>query len=113
MIHFVRQLQYFCHLEVIDCSWSVLEEFAQKKEGDLDTLINAHQAYVERLASKALLKGNGAKQVSRVDLSTSCHFKKTISNGIGRYHTQAGSRDVQNHLAIQRNSRWVLQLCFS
>ncbi|CAD6581720.1 MAG: Microtubule-nucleating Tub4p (gamma-tubulin) complex component [Cyphobasidiales sp. Tagirdzhanova-0007] len=62
MIHFVRQLQYFCHLEVIDCSWAVLEEFAQKKEGDLDALIEAHQVYVDRLAGKALLRGRGAKQ---------------------------------------------------
>jgi gamma-tubulin complex component 3 len=55
MIHFIRQLQYYCHLEVIGCSWQVLEEFAKKKEGDLDSLIEAHRAYLDRLVNKALL----------------------------------------------------------
>ena len=55
MIHFVRQLQYFCHLEVIGCSWQILEQFIEKKEGDLDSLIMAHRAYLDRLVSKALL----------------------------------------------------------
>lgn len=58
MIHFIRQLQYFSHLEVIDCSWTVLEEFALRKQGDLDGLIEAHQLYLGRLASKALLRGS-------------------------------------------------------
>jgi len=66
MLHFIRQLEYFCHLEVIDCSWAVLEEFITKKEGDLDELIEAHQAYIERLACKALLRGTGSRQVGRV-----------------------------------------------
>jgi gamma-tubulin complex component 3 len=60
MIHFIRQLQYYCHLEVIDCSWQVLEEFAKKKEGDLDSLIEAHRAYLDRLVNKALLLSSKA-----------------------------------------------------
>lgn len=55
MIFFIRQLQYYCHLEVIACSWQVLEDFAVKKEGDLDSLIEAHRAYLHRLVTKALL----------------------------------------------------------
>lgn len=64
MMHFTRQLQHFCHLEVIDCSWTILERFALKKEGDLDGLIAAHQQYVKQLATKALLRGDGHKAVS-------------------------------------------------
>lgn len=64
MLHFVKQLSYFCHLEVIDCSWTVLEEFINRKEGDLDALIEAHRAYTDRLVCKALLRGTGSKQVS-------------------------------------------------
>ena len=64
MLHVVRQLQSFSHLEVIDCSWTALEEFALRKEGDLDELVDAHRAYVDRLATKALLRGSGAKSVS-------------------------------------------------
>ncbi|SGY14470.1 BQ5605_C010g06192 [Microbotryum silenes-dioicae] len=55
MTFFIRQLQYYCHLEVIACSWQVLEEFALKKEGDLDSLIEAHRVYLRRLVTKALL----------------------------------------------------------
>jgi gamma-tubulin complex component 3 len=55
MTFFIRQLQYFCHLEVISCSWQELEKTALKKEGDLDSLIEAHRVYLKRLTSKALL----------------------------------------------------------
>lgn len=57
MVHFIRQLQYYCHLEVIGCSWQSLEEFASKKQGDLDALIQAHRTYLTRLVNKALLLG--------------------------------------------------------
>lgn len=84
MVHFVKQLYYFCHLEVIDCSWTVLEEFAQRKEGDLDALISAHQAYVDRLASKALLRGSGPKaddaifKQVREAFKVILHFKENV-----------------------------------
>jgi gamma-tubulin complex component 3 len=67
MLHFVRQLQYFCHQEVIECSWAALSTFVDKGEGDLDALIEAHTSYINRLASKGLLravsrKGNAAEE---------------------------------------------------
>jgi gamma-tubulin complex component 3 len=68
MIFFIRQLQYYCHLEVIGCSWQVLEDFAVRKEGDLDSLIEAHRTYLERLVTKALLmssRKSSRKEVSR------------------------------------------------
>ncbi|KAF8205020.1 gamma-tubulin complex, DGRIP91/SPC98 component [Pholiota molesta] len=55
MIHFIRQLETFCRLEVIECSWKILVEFLNKKEGDLDALIDAHRAYLERVTKKILL----------------------------------------------------------
>ena len=55
MIHFIRQLEAYCHLEVIECSWKVLLDFIQKKEGDLDALIEAHRAYLDRMVKKVLL----------------------------------------------------------
>ena len=64
MLHFIRQLQHYSHLEVIDCSWKTLEDFALRKQGDLDSLMEAHRAYLERLINKGLLRGSGAKQVS-------------------------------------------------
>jgi gamma-tubulin complex component 3 len=67
MIHFVKALQAFAHLEVVDCSFTALEAFALKKEGDLDELIAAHEGYVDRLASKILMRGTaGGRTVSRL-----------------------------------------------
>ncbi|KAL5488201.1 SPC98 [Sanghuangporus weigelae] len=55
MIHFIRQLQAFCHLAVIECQWKKLTEFIQKKEGGLDALISAHRNYVNAVDKKVLL----------------------------------------------------------
>lgn len=58
MIHFVRQLQGFCQLEVIGYSWHTLEQaFAQHSGADLDQLIEMHRAYLHTLISTALLRG--------------------------------------------------------
>jgi len=55
MIHFIRQMQAYCQLEVIECSWKNLIEFIQRKEGDLDALIDAHRSYLDRMVKKVLL----------------------------------------------------------
>ncbi|KIR28062.1 gamma-tubulin complex component 3 [Cryptococcus deuterogattii 99/473] len=55
MVHFLRQLQAFCQLEVIECSWADLIEFTSKREGDLDALISAHRKYLNRVVRKVLL----------------------------------------------------------
>ncbi|KAF8655241.1 hypothetical protein AX16_003145 [Volvariella volvacea WC 439] len=55
MIHFVRQLQAYCHVDVIECSWKVLTDFFNKKEGDLDAMIEAHRSYLGRIVKKVLL----------------------------------------------------------
>lgn len=65
MVHFLRQLQAFCQLEVIECSWASLMDFTDKREGDLDALIAAHRAYLDRVVRKILLLGSKRdKQVS-------------------------------------------------
>jgi hypothetical protein len=55
MIHFIRQMQAYCQLEVIECSWKVLIDFMNKKEGDLDAMIDAHRTYLDRMVKKVLL----------------------------------------------------------
>lgn len=55
MVHFIRQMQAFCQLEVIECSWQSLLDFAAKREGDLDGLIEAHRTYLDRVVRKVLL----------------------------------------------------------
>lgn len=58
MVHFLRQLQAFCQLEVIECSWQSLIDFTEKREGDLDALIQAHRTYLDRVVRKILLLGS-------------------------------------------------------
>lgn len=58
MLFFIRQLQYYCHLEVIACAWTQFELDMVKKDADLDSLIQAHRAYLRRLVDKALLRDN-------------------------------------------------------
>ena len=55
MIHFIRQLEAHCNLEVIECSWQGLSNFIEKKEGDLDALIENHRMYLDRMVKKVLL----------------------------------------------------------
>ena len=55
MIHFIRQMEAYCQLEVIECSWKILLDFVQKKDGDLDALIETHRAYLDRMVKKVLL----------------------------------------------------------
>ena len=76
MIHFIRQLQAYCQLEVIECSWKVLEEFVSRREGDLDALIGAHRTYLERLVNKALLLGPKGTRVKEVSASAGDHLSR-------------------------------------
>ncbi|PWN39999.1 hypothetical protein IE81DRAFT_325973 [Ceraceosorus guamensis] len=61
MIHFVRQVQGFCQLEVIDYSWQDLMDFFATRKGDLDELILEHRRYLNALKSKALLLSQGKR----------------------------------------------------
>ena len=60
MIHVIRQMQAYVQLEVIECSWKALIDFLNKKEGDLDALIEAHRSYLNRMVSKVLLVSSKA-----------------------------------------------------
>ncbi|WFD35154.1 Microtubule-nucleating Tub4p (gamma-tubulin) complex component [Malassezia cuniculi] len=60
MVHFVRQLQGFCQLEVIAYSWQSLENYFGSPSiagDDLDRLIEFHRSYLGTLINKALLRG--------------------------------------------------------
>jgi len=61
MVHFLRQIQAYCQLEVIECSWSDLVDFLAKREGDMDSLIKAHKTYLDRIVRKVLLLGSGSR----------------------------------------------------
>ncbi|TPX34499.1 hypothetical protein SmJEL517_g02787 [Synchytrium microbalum] len=55
MIHFTYQLQYYILFEVLECSWDELVSFINKKSGDLDLLVQAHNKYLNGIITKGLL----------------------------------------------------------
>lgn len=100
MIHFMRQMQAYCQLEVIECSWKNLVEFIQRKEGDLDALIDAHRSYLDRMVNKVLLLSPKAGREVRQII----HTRASNSSVIGK-PAEPSSRIVHDNLTIQRSNR--------
>jgi hypothetical protein len=75
MIHFIRQMQAYTQLEVIECSWKALMEFFARREGDLDAMIDAHQSYLDRMVKKVLLI---SPKVGREVSLTRKHFCRAL-----------------------------------
>lgn len=59
MIHFIGQLQYYILFEVIESSWTELQDRIRREGCTLDELITAHTRYLESITHKGLL---GAKR---------------------------------------------------
>jgi gamma-tubulin complex component 3 len=104
MIHFVRETQAYCHLEVIECSWKVLIDFLNKKEGDLDALISAHRSYLDRMVKKILLLSPKAgKEVLAPSLNLFSHLNSDSGEPVEP--SQGGFLD---HPAIPRSNGQLL-----
>ncbi|KAH8671381.1 Spc98 family-domain-containing protein [Xylariales sp. PMI_506] len=55
MVHFVGQLQYYILFEVIESSWTELQDKLNKEDITLDDMIRAHTAYLNAITHKGLL----------------------------------------------------------
>ena len=55
MEHFINQLQHYFLFEVIECSWVELAQFVHNFSGDLDSLIAAHNKYLNIIMLKGFL----------------------------------------------------------
>ncbi|KAK9464443.1 Spc98 family-domain-containing protein [Lipomyces arxii] len=64
MIHFICQLEYYILYEVIESSWSELQEKLAKTDLTLDRLIEIHSTYLARITHKGLL---GSSRTGRED----------------------------------------------
>ncbi|VDB90091.1 unnamed protein product [Peniophora sp. CBMAI 1063] len=99
MIHFIRQMQAYSQLEVIECSWADLMDFVHKKEGDLDALIAAHRDYLGRLVRKILLLSNkaGREEVVlnqvRDALATILQFREAMDHFYNLCLSESSRRD--------------------
>ncbi|CAK5275539.1 unnamed protein product [Mycena citricolor] len=106
MVHFMRQMHAYCHLDVIECSWKALLDFLNKKEGDLDAMIFAHRAYLDRMLNKVLLLSPKAgkhevilNQVKEV-FTTILLFREAADNFYNFCLSESARRD--NQLDTQR-----------
>ncbi|UZJ56411.1 hypothetical protein CBS101457_005731 [Exobasidium rhododendri] len=71
-LHFIKQMQGFINLEVIEYSWNDLCQFFtsnkdkekknQQQQIDLDELIQSHKAYLNALLSKVLLRSSSSSK---------------------------------------------------
>lgn len=67
MVHLVDQLQWYILFEVIEAGWEGLQKAIRRPGATLDTLIEAHTAYLRGITRKGLL-GGGA-----VDFTAQLH----------------------------------------
>ncbi|KAK7470598.1 Microtubule-nucleating Tub4p (gamma-tubulin) complex component [Stygiomarasmius scandens] len=99
MIHLIRQMQAYCQLEVIECSWTTLVEFLNKREGDLDAMIEAHKSYLGRLVKKIMLltsKSGREEQVLNIvkDIfALILQFRDAVDNFYNYCLSEAARRD--------------------
>ncbi|KAJ9115639.1 hypothetical protein QFC20_000966 [Naganishia adeliensis] len=68
MVHFMSELQAFCHLEGIAVPWSEFVKFTEKRNGDLDELIAAHRSYLRAVNSKVLLRSKNREEEALFDV---------------------------------------------
>ncbi|KAI1341414.1 spindle pole body component alp6 [Xylariaceae sp. FL0016] len=55
MVHFVGQLQYYILFEVIESSWTELQNRLGREDATLDDVIQAHTTYLNSITHKGLL----------------------------------------------------------
>lgn len=74
MIHFIHQMQYYILFEVIECSWSQLQEKVQQAKA-LDDILNAHDEFLNGIKCGAFLDSNSGEL---------CRTMETVYEGIIR-----------------------------
>jgi gamma-tubulin complex component 3 len=81
MVHFIRQLQAFYQLEVIECSWQAFEELVNKNTNGLDGLMEAHKEYLGRLVSRILLVNPRSRSEVSLFFFPSLSVQSAVSMG--------------------------------
>lgn len=91
MVHFVGQLQYYILFEVIESSWTELQEKLHREDATLDDVITAHETYLNSITHKGLL---GARR--RRFVASSANSAANANAGAG-----AGADEDDNSYMIQ------------
>ncbi|RYO76600.1 hypothetical protein DL766_009761 [Monosporascus sp. MC13-8B] len=88
MVHFVGQLQYYILFEVIESSWTELQERLHREDATLDDVITAHTKYLDSITHKGLL---GARRRRFIASSAA-------STGSGSAATAAAEEDDNSYM---------------
>ncbi|KAI1211650.1 spindle pole body component alp6 [Annulohypoxylon truncatum] len=87
MVHFVGQLQYYILFEVIESSWTELQEKLKKENATLDDVIFAHSNYLNSITHKGLL---GARRRRFVSTSAANISNPSVDEDDNSYMIQLG-----------------------
>ncbi|KAI1104782.1 spindle pole body component alp6 [Jackrogersella minutella] len=90
MVHFVGQLQYYILFEVIESSWSELQEKLRKENATLDDVIVAHSNYLNSITHKGLLGARRRRFVNSLS-----------NNSAGASTAGSGAEEDENGYMIQ------------
>ncbi|KAI1380706.1 spindle pole body component alp6 [Hypoxylon crocopeplum] len=86
MVHFVGQLQYYILFEVIESSWTELQEKLSREDATLDDIITAHTTYLNSITHKGLL---GARR------------RRFVGNAASAGSSNPGAEEDDNSYMIQ------------
>ncbi|KAL0083468.1 Spc98 family-domain-containing protein, partial [Phycomyces blakesleeanus] len=99
MVHFIYQLQHYYLFEVLECSWEKLASFIENKSIDLDSIIEAHSSYLDKITEKGFLDG-GKNQTLSIHLNTIFDIVLSYKSALDRLHTFATSKGTQRGSAV-------------
>lgn len=95
MVHFVGQLQYYILFEVIESSWTELQDRLHREDATLDDVITAHTKYLNSITHKGLL---GARR-RRFEAATASSAASTAgSSSAAAAATGIGQEDDNSYM---------------
>ncbi|KAH7130167.1 spindle pole body component alp6 [Dendryphion nanum] len=112
MIHFINQLQYYILFEVIESSWTELQDALNKPESTLDDLIQAHAKYLTSITRKGLLGSQSTDFTGQLHelLKTMLAYKDAV-DGLYSYSVAEFTRRQDHMSKIETRTaagRWGL-----
>ncbi|KAF2871595.1 spindle pole body component alp6 [Massariosphaeria phaeospora] len=112
MVHFVNQLQYYILFEVIESSWTELQEALNKPESTLDDLIQAHAKYLTSITRKGLLGSQSTDFTGQLHelLKTMLAYKDAV-DGLYSFSVAEFTRRQEHAAKIETRTaagRWGL-----
>ncbi len=108
MVHFVGQLQYYILFEVIESSWTELQERLHREDATLDDVITAHAKYLNAITHKGLLGARRRRFVAAATSSSAAASTSSAAGGAGGAGSGAASSSAG--AAEEDDNSYMIQL---